>query len=89
MVPDTAEITTVFTDPTALELADDPAVRMMVACERAKGWLAQIVGTNDLEQIAEFKAQADALRSYAVNQQLGKDATALADFLAGELTYAS
>jgi hypothetical protein len=63
------------TDPTAaIEQAADPAQYVLVACERAKAWLADALEHGDIEQIVELKSQAEAIRIYTQQKQLGKDA---------------
>lgn len=70
----TAELATLAADPAALEAAADPAQFVVLACERAKEWLRQAVEHGDIEQIVEVKSQAEAIRVYTVQKQLGKDA---------------
>jgi len=57
-----------------LEALSDPGSRIIVACERAKTWLAQALEGDQIEQIVELKSQAEAMRIYAMQKQLGKDA---------------
>lgn len=52
----------------------DPAQRIIVSCERAKEWLAQALASDDIEQIVELKSQAEAIRVYTMQKQLGHDA---------------
>lgn len=61
-------------DPTALDLSGDPATFVVLACERAKDWLTQAVEHGDIDQIVELKSQAEAIRIYTTQKQLGKDA---------------
>lgn len=56
------------------ELAADPANYVMVACERAKAWLANALEHGDIAQIIELKSQAEAVRIYTQQKELGKDA---------------
>src|SRR6185369_15788693 len=44
------------------------------ACERAKVWLAHALEHGGIEQIAELKCQAEAIRVYTMSKQLGLDA---------------
>lgn len=61
-------------DPTFIERHADPGVFILEACERAKTWLHEALEHGDIDQIAELKSQADAVRIYTVSKQLGKDA---------------
>jgi hypothetical protein len=62
--------------PTAMDLErlSDPGQRVVLSCERAKEWLAVALAGNDIEQLVEMKSQAEAIRVYSVQKQLGKDA---------------
>lgn len=57
-----------------LEQLTDPSRRILLACERAKTWLAQALEAGQIEQIIELKSQAEAIRIYTMQKQLGKDA---------------
>jgi hypothetical protein len=57
-----------------LSLARDPGARIIVSCERAKEWLAAALAGDDMERISEIKSQAEAIRVYTIQRQLGKDA---------------
>lgn len=59
---------------TDLELAADPGQFVVLACERAKSWLAQALEHGEIDQIVELKSQAEAIRVYTTQKQLGKDA---------------
>lgn len=61
--------------PVAGSLGDyhDPAVFVELALTRAKEWLVQCVDHGDIESIVELKSQAEAIRAYTVQKQLGKD----------------
>jgi len=48
--------------------------RIIEICERGKEWLLLALAGDDIEQIAEVKSQAEALRVYAIQKQFGKDA---------------
>jgi hypothetical protein len=61
-------------DPGFLERSADPAEFVIQACERAKVWLREVLDHGDIEQIVEVKSQADAIRVYSMQKQLGKDA---------------
>lgn len=61
-------------DPSAVEAAADPAQYVVQACERAKTWLAHALEYGDIEDIVELKSQAEAIRIYTMQKQLGKDA---------------
>jgi hypothetical protein len=62
------------TDPGIVERSADPAGFVVVACERAKAWLREALAHGEIEQIAEIKSQAEAVRVYTAQKQLGKDA---------------
>ena len=61
-------------DPGVIERSADPAEFIVQACERAKAWLREVLEHGEIEQIAEIKSQAEAVRVYTVQKQLGKDA---------------
>lgn len=61
-------------DPGFLERSADPAEFVIQACERAGAWLREVLDHGDIDQIAEVKSQAEAVRVYATQKQLGKDA---------------
>lgn len=61
-------------DATEIERAADPGEFVVLACERAKQWLAQALEHGDIDQIVELKSQAEAIRVYTAQKQLGKDA---------------
>lgn len=61
-------------DPGFLERSADPAEFVIQACERAKVWLREALEHGDIGQIAEVKSQAEAIRVYTMQKQLGKDA---------------
>lgn len=60
-------------DVADLEMADDPAGQIVLACERAKAWLASGIAVS-IESIVDTKAQAAAIATFAIQKQLGKDA---------------
>src|SRR6266566_8708075 len=62
------------TDPQIVERCADPAGFVVQACERAKAWLIEALEHGEIEQIAEIKSQAEAIRVYTAQRQLGKDA---------------
>lgn len=62
------------TDPDVVERSADPAGFVMAACQRAKAWLREALEHGEIEQIAEIKSQAEAVRVYTAQKQLGKDA---------------
>jgi hypothetical protein len=62
------------TDPQIVERSADPAGFVVAACERAKAWLREALEHGEIEQIAEIKSQAEAVRVYTAQKQLGKDA---------------
>jgi hypothetical protein len=57
-----------------VEQAADPAAFVVAACERAKAWLREALEHGEIEQIAEIKSQAEAVRVYTAQKQLGRDA---------------
>jgi hypothetical protein len=61
-------------DPAEIDAARDPGAFVVLACERAKAWLAEALDKVRPEDIAEFKSQAEAIRVYTVQKNLGKDA---------------
>src|SRR5215470_17892519 len=62
------------TDPDVIERWADPAGFVVQACQRAKAWLQEALEHGDIEQVAEIKSQAEAVRVYTTQKQLGKDA---------------
>ena len=68
------ELASLSDDPSVLERSADPAQYVMLACERAKTWLVHALDHGDIEQIVELKSQAEAVRIYTMQKQLGKDA---------------
>ena len=61
-------------DAQEIERSADPGTFVVLACERAKEWLVQALEQGDIESIAELKSQAEAIRVYTTQKQLGKDA---------------
>ena len=61
-------------DPDVVERCADPAAFVVQACQRAKAWLREALEHGEIEQIAEIKSQAEAVRVYTAQKQLGKDA---------------
>jgi hypothetical protein len=61
-------------DPEAVERSADPAGFVVAACERARAWLREALQHGEIEPIAEIKSQAEAVRVYTAQRQLGKDA---------------
>ncbi len=64
----------VIAEPNALDQYADPATTVVLACERAKEWLAVAAREHDIEDIVTLKAQAEAIRVYTTTKQLGRDA---------------
>jgi hypothetical protein len=58
----------------AAERAGDRAALMVAACERAGALLRQALAAGEIEQIAEVRSQAEALRVYTRQKQLGREA---------------
>lgn len=69
-----SELAILAADTAVLDQAGDPATFVVLACERAKDWLTQAVEHGDIDQIVELKSQAEAIRIYTTQKQLGKDA---------------
>jgi len=61
-------------DPGVIDRCADPAEFVVQACQRAKAWLREALEHGEIEQIAEIKSQAEAVRVYTAQKQLGKDA---------------
>jgi hypothetical protein len=61
-------------DPRVIERSADPGGFVVQACERAKAWLREALEHGEIEQIAEIKSQAEAVRVYTAQKQLGRDA---------------
>lgn len=61
-------------DPDQIERAADPVAYVILACERAKAWLADALEHGQIDDIVELKSQAEAIRVYTAQKQIGKDA---------------
>jgi hypothetical protein len=61
-------------DPQIVDRSADPAGFVVAACERAKAWLEEALEHGEIEQIAEIKSQAEAVRVYTAQKRLGRDA---------------
>jgi hypothetical protein len=61
-------------DPAVIERAADPGEFVIQACQRARTWLREVLEHGDIDQIAELKSQAEAVRAYTIQKQVGKDA---------------
>jgi hypothetical protein len=61
-------------DPDAAERAEDPAALVVAACERAGALLREALEAGEIERIAEVRSQAEAVRVYTRQKQLGRDA---------------
>src|SRR5690242_19297595 len=57
-------------DPGVIARSADPAGFVAQACERAKAWLTEALEHGAIEQIAEIKYQAEAIRVYTTQKQL-------------------
>ena len=64
----------IATDPVSIERAADPGEFVVLACERAKQWLAQAIEQGEIDQLIEVKSQAEAIRVYTAQKQIGHDA---------------
>ena len=60
-------------DPEVIERSADPAGFVVQACQRAKAWLFEALEHGEIEQIAEIRSQAEAVRVYTTQKQLGRD----------------
>jgi hypothetical protein len=60
--------------PDVVERAGDPAAFVVAACERARALLRQALEAGEIEQIAEVRSQAEAVRVYTRQKQLGAEA---------------
>lgn len=69
-----SELALIATDPGAIERAADPGAFIVMACERAKAWLVEVLEHGDIDQIVELKSQAEAIRVYTAQKQIGTDA---------------
>ena len=61
-------------NPDVIERSADPAEFVVQACQRARAWLREALEHGEVEQIAEIKSQAEAIRVYTAQKQLGTDA---------------
>src|SRR5215470_13528498 len=61
-------------DLDVIDRCADPAEFVVQACQRAKAWLTEALERGEIEQIAEIKSQAEAVRVYTTQKQLGRDA---------------
>ena len=69
-----AAVLALAADPDVIERSADPAGFVLQACQRAKAWLREALEQGGIEQIAEIKSQAEAIRVYTTQKQLGTDA---------------
>jgi hypothetical protein len=65
---------TLAADPGVIEHSADPAQFVVQACQRAKAWLEEALEHGEIDQIDELRSQAEAVRVYTTQRQLGKDA---------------
>lgn len=70
------DLALIASDPTQLEPLGlgDAGQFVVLACERAKSWLTQAIEHGEIDQIIEVKSQAEAIRVYTRQKELGKDA---------------
>jgi hypothetical protein len=61
-------------DPAMIERAEDPGEFVIQACQRARTLLRQALDRGDIDQIAELRSQAEAIRVYTTQKQLGTEA---------------
>jgi hypothetical protein len=64
----------VLAGPGAVERAVDPAALVVAACERAGVLLREALAAGEIERIAEVRSQAEAVRVYTRQKQLGREA---------------
>ena len=69
-----SDLALIAQDTANLEAAADPAAFVVLACERAKTWLTQALEQGDIDAIVELKSQAEAIRVYTAQKQMGHDA---------------
>jgi uncharacterized protein Smg (DUF494 family) len=55
-------------DPDMIERSADPAGFVVQACQRAKAWLQEALEYGEIEQVAEIKSQAEAVRVYTTQK---------------------
>jgi hypothetical protein len=60
--------------PKTVERAGDPAALVVAACERAGALLREALAAGEIERIAEVRSQAEAVRVYTRQRQLGREA---------------
>jgi hypothetical protein len=63
-----------YLDSRAVEQAAEPGAYVVLSCERAKAWLTHALERGDIDQIVELRSQAEAIRVYTLQRDLGKDA---------------
>lgn len=68
------DLAVIAADASVIEAATDPGRYVIEACERAKAWLANVLAHGEIEAIVEAKSQAEAIRVYTRQKELGKDA---------------
>lgn len=69
-----SDLLPIAADPSIIDIAADPGQFVVLACERAKQWLAQAIEHGEIDQIIELKSQAEAIRVYTIQKQIGHDA---------------
>lgn len=62
------------TDPSVIDRAENPGEFVIQACQRATALLREALDRGDIDQIAELRSQAEAVRVYTRQRQLGADA---------------
>jgi hypothetical protein len=60
-------------DPVMAEQATDPAEFIIRACEQARTLLREALERGDIDQIAELKSRAEAIRVYTTQKRLSKE----------------
>lgn len=68
-----ASTTLAALDPAEIDKAADPGAFVVLCLERSKTWLTEALEQGDISSIVEMKSQAEAIRVYTVQKQLGKD----------------
>lgn len=61
-------------DPAVIDRAENPGEFVIQACQRATTLLRDALDRGDIDQIAELRSQAEAVRVYTRQRQLGTDA---------------
>lgn len=71
ILPPTKTLATI--EPSDIDKAADPGAFVVMCLERSKTWLTEALEQGDIGSIVEMKSQAEAIRVYTMQKQLGKD----------------